>query len=409
MKAMDTQGWRWARPLLAVLCAMALAACGHGGSAVVTAPVVAGPLRLTVQGEGRIKAVHATSITVPGSNFSSRKVAWLLPDGSRVSRGEVIARFSVQQARYALAEARIDLLRNALKRMGRQGDIASRADKLGVSLADVATQLAIAQRYASAGNLAIARNKILDAVQDRAYLTTRQGILRWERSQAQRRGLADLGVLDAKRASIEIKEKQKQADLDAQVLRAPHAGILELQPDWSGELPQVGSTLWASQPFASLPDLDKLKVVLDIPQLEAQGLAEGQAVELHPLGEPGQSVTSHLSSIAAAAQVISQQSPVKYVRVEALVPGAAVQRWGWVPGQRVQGTIVLLDAKRALSIPNLAIDSSGKTSTVTVLRHGHRVRTTVRLGASGTARSQVLGGLKPGQRVLLEHAGGGNG
>ena len=38
-----------------------------------------------------------------------------------------------------------------------------------------------------------------------------------------------------------------------------------------------------------------VRVELVLPQLEAQGLAVGQAVELHPAGKPGQTLRSRLS------------------------------------------------------------------------------------------------------------------
>ncbi len=405
-----TGGKRWTLAVqcaLAVLFGIAVASCGRSdqGHVPLTAPVQSGPLRLVVHGQGKLKAVHVTSLMVPGSNFSSRRVTWLRANGSRVRKGEVVARFSVKEPRQKLAETHIDLSRNTLAKQGKHADLAAQKEQLSVDMTDVGTQLKIAHRYATAGNEAIARDRILDAVQDQAFLQTKRSILLWRRSQASARAQGELAVLGAKRATLELSAKQQEAELNAQVVRAPHAGVLLLEPNWSGQTPQVGSTLWAGQPLASLPNLDHLQLKLAVPQLQAQGVKVGDAVRMHPLGAPQQAVTSHLTWVAGAAQPISQDSPVKYMLMKASVPEKALKRYGWSPGQPFVAEVILLDARHALSVPNLGIDSNGGHATVTVLQHGKEVSRNIELGVRGATRSQVLKGLHAGEQVVLNDGG----
>jgi hypothetical protein len=311
----------------------------------------------------------------------------------------LIARFSAQQSKQDLAAALIDLERNTLARVGKRAELATQHDKLDVDMSQVDTQLFIAQRYAHANLLALSRDKILDSVQDEHFLTTKKGILAWELQQSGTRGAAELAVIDAKRATFELDAKQKRADLDALEVRAPHDGILMLQADWSGVVPHVGSNMWAGNNFATLPDTASLEVQLWVPEQEAQGITVGDVVELHPLGEPGQTTTTKLSWISPAAQPRSQQSPVRYISVKAPVPAAAVRRYGWLPGQRMAARVVLLDASDALSVPNLAIGSDG--ASVELLAHGKPVAHAVTLGVRGASRSQILAGLKAGDEVVL--------
>jgi multidrug efflux pump subunit AcrA (membrane-fusion protein) len=51
-------------------------------------------------------------------------------------------------------------------------------------------------------------------------------------------------------------------------------------------------------------------------------------------------------------------------------------------------------------VPNLAIDSSGSGSVVQVREGARVVKREIKLGVRGAARSQVLAGLKPGERVI---------
>ena len=328
----------------------------------------------------------------------------MLPDGSPVAKGDLVARFSAEQSKQDLAQARIDLERNLLARRGKQAELEDSHGKLGVDLTQVAGQLAIAQRYANAGPEAMARNDILDAVQDAHYLGVRQGILQWRERQSSKRGSAELAVLDAQHATFDTVAKQKQDDLDALELRAPHDGVLVLEKSWSGEVAHTGGSLYAGSPFGSLPDLAALEVQLAVPQIETQGIRVGDSVELHPWGEPSQRVTAKLSWVAAAAQSRSRQNPVKYLMMKATVPADVAHRYGWTPGQHFVGKIVLLKLDHGLSVPNVALGSGDGGPSVQVLVDGKPQRRAVTLGVRGPTRAQVLDGLAEGDRVLLGDA-----
>lgn len=390
-----------ARRMGSAVLLLALAACGREEVTPVMEAVAAGPLLLSVQGEGELKSAKATPLMVPGSQWAERQLAWTLPEGSPVRKGELIARFSAAQGKLELAQAMVDLERNALARAGKEGDLASGRGRVAVDLSQVGTQLGIARRYADADLETIARNEMLDAVQDVSYLGAKQDTLQWKQGQFGRRGGAELAVLDAQRATYAINAKRRQDDLDALELRAPHDGVLMLASNWTGDKPQVGSSLRAGFEFGSLPDVSAMEVELSLPQLEAQGIKVGDAVVLAPVGRPEQAISTRLSWVASGAKVRSRQSPVKYVSMKATVPAEAVRRFRLVPGQRMRANVQLLNAPKALSVPNIAIDSEDGKSFVQVLAGGELQRREVVLGARGTARSQVLKGLRPGEAVLL--------
>lgn len=378
-----------------------LAGCRHADSAAtVLERAHPAALRFSVHGSGELRSTHPTKLTVPGALWTARQLSWMLPNGSRVDKGELVARFSAGQSQQDLAAARIDIERNALARVGKQAEVANQREQLGVDLTQVQTQYAIAKRYANAPQEAMARNDILDAVQDVHYLGLRQHILQWREHQATARGKAELAVLDAQRDNYRTTEKQKQADLTALELRAPHAGVLQLETNWSGQLPQVGGMLYAGSDFATLPDPAALEVDLYVPQVEAQGIRVGDRVELQRQGVPAQRLDSTVSWVAAAAQPRDQASPVKYLEVKAKVPVDVARRYGWVPGQYLDADIVLLDA-RGYSVPNLALQQDGAQASVQVLAHGRRLVRQLKLGVRGPARTQVLAGLQDGDAIVL--------
>jgi hypothetical protein len=384
---------------------LALAACGGGQAPPATETIALAPLVLSVRGEGELRSAKPTALTVPGSDWSSRQVEWMLPEGSVVRKGDLIARFSAPEGKQELDQALIDLERNALLRAAKEGELEAGQGRVAVDLAHVQVQLGIAQRYADADLSAIARNEVLDAIEDVEFLQTKQGTLEWRRGQSGTRGGAELAVLDAQRSTYDINARARQSDLDALELRAPNDGVLLLNANWSGDKPVLGTTLRAGFDYGSLPDTSAMEVHIDLPQIEAQGVQAGMAVELHPLGRPDRRIETALNWVASAAKVRGRASPAKYLSMRAPVPAGELAALGLVPGQRLVATVYLLREESTVSVPNVALEQRNGRQHVQVREGGGFVSRQVELGVRGTARSQVLGGLAAGDVVLLSPAG----
>jgi hypothetical protein len=386
---------------LFLLIAAMLVACGVETPVTATEQVQSGPLRLEVQAEGELESSKATPLVVPGSQWAQRQLEWMVADGSQVGKGELVARFAAPSGELELKQAMVDLQRNTLARLAKQAELGAGQGRVAVDLSQVHTELGIAQRYAGADLAILSKNEVLDAVQDTQFLGTKQDVLEWKQGQSRVRGDTELAVLDAQRATYDLNAKNKQDDLDALELRAPHDGVLMLTANWTGEKPAIGSAMRAGFDFASLPDIAALEVELNLPQLLAQGLKAGQAVVLHPIGRPDQRIDSTLSWVASSAKVLSRDDPVKYLAMKAPIDADAVRRFGLVPGQRMQARVVMLDAADAISVPNVALVSDAGAHYVKVVDRGGVERRKVGLGVRGPSRSQVLDGLQPGDRVVL--------
>lgn len=387
---------------LSLCVALLLAGCGSEQASTLPVEVIReAPLALRIEAQGRLKSAKATPLNVPGRNWANQQLVWMVPDGSPVKKDDVVARFSPAQGELELAKALLDLERNLIARAAKQDELDAGTGRVDVDLAAVGSQLTIAQRYAGADLLMFARNEILDAIEDEKFLGDKQDKLEWQRGQSTTRGAAELGVLDSQRATFDLTAKTKREDMASLELRAPNDGVIVLESDWSGEKPKLGSTLWAGEAFATLPDTQSLELEIVLPQIEAQGVRAGVPVDIYPLGTPAQTVRSELTWVATAAQVRNRQSPVKYQSMKASIPIEAARTYGWVPGQAFEVQIHLHDAPAGISVPNVALRSRAGETFVYVREGGEFVRRDVELGARGPARSEVVGGLKVGDSVAL--------
>ncbi len=389
--------------LVLPVCVLALAACSRSPERELPVEIVAaGPLALDIEAEGHLRAVRSTPLTVPGRNWVQQQVVWMAPEGSMVKAGETVARFSAAQGELRLTEALLDLERTALSRVSKEDALDAAVGRVGVDLAQVGSELAIARRYADADLTMFARNQILDAIEDSRYLDAKDATLRWRRDQASERGAAELAVIDSQRATHQHNADLRRQDLDSLELVAPHDGVLLIQANWTGEKLTVGSTMWAQNEFGSLPDITQLEVEIAVPHVDAHELAKGVKVSLHPLGRPAQATTSELSFVATAAQVQNRQNPVRYLKMKAPIDPDAVRRHGWTPGMAFRAVLHLSDDASALSVPNVALKSSGSDRHyVYTMQGGRPQRREVTPGARGPARTRIVAGLSPGDAVVL--------
>lgn len=383
--------------LLIALAALAACSRDDGDRDVASEQLVERPWRETLEVTGELRAAKSTPLLVPGGNWEPRTLVEVAPEGALLRKGELVARFDAAKARVELDQTEIDLMRNALAQAGQDVTTGVARAQLGTDLAQVDAALSLSQRYAEADALAFARHQILDALQDVGFLRDKRGYLGWRRGQTEQRGAADRAVIDSQRETFSTQAERRRGSLAALEIRAPHDGVLVLDTRWDGTRPQVGGNLWAGDDFASLPDLEALVARFHVAQTQASLLALGQAARIRLAGT-GVEFDARITKVGGSATVRSRESPVKYIELEAAVPAAAVTAHALRPGQAVRASVVLVERERALTVPNIALDSRDGTYAVT-LADGTRVD--VELGARGAARSEIAKGLAAGARVLL--------
>jgi len=385
----------------AVLFALALSGCGSGDGASAPIETVAPrEWRETLAADGELRAQKNTPLLVPGSQFEGRQLIEIIPEGSMVEKDQVVARFDAPQARVDLSQNELELLRNELTRVAQADTGGLSSQQLATDLAQVDTDLGLSQRYANADFSVFARNQILDALQDTGFLTEKKGYLGWRRGQTDQRSAVELAVIDSARATVAVTVEQKRASLDALEVRAPHAGVFLLKASWDGVKPSAGSNLWPGNDFAEIPDLSGLIARFSLPQSQTQSLREGQPVRVRLAGT-GIEIDARLSKISNSASVKNRESPVKYTDFDVEIPVEATRLHALRPGQAVRGTVTLVHAQDALTVPNVALIQEGGRFFVLRDQGRGNERVAVELGTRGPIRSQVSKGLQKGDRVVL--------
>ena len=210
---------------------------------------------------------------------------------------------------------------------------------------------------------------------------------------------------NAQIASAKVSVAQAVVTLHQTVLRAPVAGTVATISGTVGESSSSGgssssssssstSSTSSSSGFITLSQLSTLEVTADVAEADASKIKVGQPA----------SVSFSATNITAAGTVsaIDVQDTVSNNVVEY---GVTVRLNGHPTGiklgQTASVTITTANKANTLRLTTSAITTVGRLHTVTVLRNGKNVTTSVQEGISGDSYTEILSGLSQGDVVVV--------
>ncbi|AHI82496.1 efflux RND transporter periplasmic adaptor subunit [Burkholderia thailandensis] len=340
---------------------------------VDTAKVTTGPLRVTIDEDGEIRAHDRYVVTAP---ITGRLLRVMLREGDRVRAGEVIAVLvpvpmtpgenAQQRARVEAAEAS---LREAQARVAH-----TRAD-----LAQARRERERGQTLVDAG--AISRQSM---EQLRAIEAT---------------GRNDLDAASAREKSAAAEVRAATANLEALEaglpvkVRSPVDAVLLRVDEKSERVVPAGTAIML------LADPSRYEVVIDVLSTDAVKISPGMRVSVEDWGGT--------APIDARVRVVE---PGAFTKISAL--GVEEQRVHVVAdlsappgrlsdGYRVQGRIVIWERMDVLSVPVGALFRCAEQWCVFEVDHGRAIRHVVQIGQRNAEAAQVLDGLQNGKTVVV--------
>lgn len=205
------------------------------------------------------------------------------------------------------------------------------------------------------------------------------------------RGFATNAAVDtqvALAASANADAAEAQASIGDRVIRAPFSGWVSLRNISQGALIQAGTEI------AVISDVSRIKLDFPVPETLLGSLRVGQIIDAVAAAYPGRPFQGQISSIDPTVDPATRA-----VKVRALLPNPDRLL---KPGMLL--TVGVRSAERnSLAVPELAVVGQGEERFVYVLEGGNKVRRIpIRAGARQDGMIEVLGGLRPGMKVITE-------
>jgi HlyD family secretion protein len=341
---------------------------------VETALIAHESMRVTIDEEGRTRALDRSVVTAP---VSGRLQRISVRAGDRISAGQMLAQIE-------------PLLH----------DLPARAE------ADSRLQAAQARQRAANAELAQAKARHEQATRElarRAQLV-QAGALSVE--QIEQYELATRASADAVRnaqegvtiAAAEVNAaRQSQASHREQSraavqMRAPASGIVLRVREYSAR------TVTAGEPLLELGEVSTLEAVIDVLTADAVRIRPGMRVLLTGWG--GEPLSGRVRTIEPSAFTRLSALGVEEQRVNVLADfDHCPETLG--DGYRIEGSIVVWSADRVLTVPNTALFRAAEGWRTFVVASGRAELRTVQIGQRSNESSEILSGLAEGERVIL--------
>ena len=319
--------------------------------------------------------------------------------GDQVKPGALIAELDDRdlQARVAGAEAELRAAeaRLALIRRGARDQEIAQA-RTGVQDAAATHALAEVQlrRQASLFQKGLVPQNDVDVAQKN--LETAAAKLRASQEQL---ALVEAKFLPEDLQVVEAQVQQARAALDlarTQLsyarITAPIAGIIASVSTQEGEAIAAGLQ---APTFVTLVDLNRLQADAFVDETDIGKIAQGQSAILTVDAFPDREFRGVVAAILPKASI--QQNVVYYDTVIEIQPADGLLR----PDMTANVTILVGERRGALAVPNQAIKREDGKKVVYVLGGGKPERRVVKTGWKDSGYTEVLGGLREGERVLV--------
>jgi RND family efflux transporter MFP subunit len=400
-----------ARLILGV--AVAWTTAGFAGTAAAQpgpgpVPVVVGRASTMALAAGQpfVGTVVPARTSDVGSAVDGRLVDFPIADGQHVAEGEPIAGLlrGLLEIERAGALAELDRRRQLLAEL-QAGSRPEEVEQARAAVAGYEARLAYAKgRLARLDRLAARGTSTVDELQDAQ--TELQAIESQLRGGQAALALVEAGPRQEQIAQAAASVAVQEAEVDRiddqlakHTIRAPFAGWVVERFTEKGQWVTRGGLV------ARVAELDRVKVMAQVPEMSVRYLRPGAEVRLEFDAAPERAWVGHVARVIPQADLLSRSFPVEVVLENQITEGDPVLKGGmlaraWLPvGQTGTATVVPKDAV-VLGTARPFVYCIDQTGTADGASLGTVRPVEVALGATVEGYVEVRGGVEPGEIVV---------
>ena len=430
--------------------------------AIATVAVTQGDFEVSVTSVGKLDALKSKQVL----SEISGEIVKVVPNGARVKKGDVIVVLDVprmarqvrdMQSQYDDAVAQFERKKRDLAADVERAKIALDQAQRDLDRFESTQQADIDTKKSQKGydehDLTINRSRFdrKSKLADQALLPKREVELATADIKAKEFGLEregkDLELAEAKKASdlldkqaavnkakadlaraeaaqqdetqnakmnVQINKQQlsrAQDQLSKAVIKASGDGIVVLadadQPGVSRAL-EAGDRVWESMKIATIPDLSKMQVALDLPQDQSRSVKRKQSVIVTVDAVPGVQFPGEVAEVSQTAKEATMRGtgiPSGERAFPTKIDITDAKKAPLRPGMTASVRIISERIPKAISVPIECVFDQDDRKIVYVDEKGHFIPTEVELGPQNNDVVVIKHGLKPGERIALRDIG----
>ena len=397
---------RWITVLVIVLVVGAVTAwyftpAAAGQDDAVIARVKKGDFKVVVTSAGELRAKKFVQVQGPlnmqQAEIYQTKISTLVPEGTVVKEGDVVAELDRSGIAAKLAEVSLALQKAEAQLLQAQLDstlnlATAREDMKTMELS--LEEKRLAREQAAYESPSVKRQVEIDYEKATRALAQAKANYITKTQQAVAK-MAEVGA-DVQRQRNKLKSVQDV--LGNFTIRAPSPGMVIYVKEWNGKKKGIGSQVSAWDPtVATLPDLGQMESLTYVNEIDVRKIVSGQKVMISLDSDP----TKKLPGSVVAVANVGEQRPnadAKVFEVKILLAQADTTLR---PGMTTSNAIETNTVKNALFVPLEAVAVEGVTPYV-YKRDGSSVtKQQVETGLANENEIVIAKGLDADDRVML--------
>ncbi|WP_287130073.1 HlyD family secretion protein [Candidatus Cyanaurora vandensis] len=376
-----------------------------------TAPVVRENITISVTASGVVKPLTPVNIS---PKQSGRLATLYVEQGDRVKAGQVLARMDATDLEGPLldAQGRVAAAQANLAKL-QAGNRPQEVAQAEASQRDAAAQLATAEQSFNRNQALVKVGAISQSALDLSNDQYRSAQARLSAAQAQldllKAGSRQEDIAAARAQVLQARGNLRtiQTQLDNTVIRAPFAGIITQKFTNPGAFvtPTTSASATSSATSSSILSLaNSLEAVISVAESDIRNIYPGQVVNLQVDAYPDQVFKGKVRLVAPEAVVVQNVTSFE-VRVQVL---AAAGLPPLRSGMNLKGEFLVGQVKDALMVPTTSVVMEQETTGVYLppkskdeAKEAKPDFQPIKVGATVGSQTQVLSGLKEGERVFV--------
>ena len=339
-------------------------ATASAAEATLSAPVKQGVFKVVVTTTGELRARKFVQVVGPAAaqtvNVYQSKIASLVPEGSVVKEGDVIA--ELDRAPIATKAADVTL---ALQKA--QAEFTTAQLDSALNLANSREEVRTAEYLLEEKKIAKEQAKYeAPSIKRQAEIDYEKAERAFEQSKRNLQTKTKQAIAKMSSVGADLGRQQNQLKAIQEVMgnftiRAPSPGMVIYIREWNGKKKVVGSqwNAWDNT-VATLPDLSQMESQTYVNEVDVRKLAVGQPVQVTLDADPSKRLNGKVTEIAnVGEQRPNQDSKVFEVKIQLTQSDTTLR-----PGMTTANAIETASIPNVLSVPLEAVVSEGGFSFV---------------------------------------------
>ena len=389
---------RFAYSVVGLLGLLALSGCSD--EQLTTVPARADDFHVSVKANGELASAQTAHLTPPSIKRMWRyKLNFLMPEGSPVKEGQVVARFETNTITDKLKQRKDELSTVSKELENKKIKQEKDSEDLKVQLAQREVQFRQAKRKASQIDETTSKIETQKLQFDLQIATQDLALFKTKVERQGAKAKLDLSIKEREKQVLETKVARLQKDLARLSVRAPKAGLLIYTSNHKGEKSAVGDTLHTGQTFAEIPSLEQMIVKAKISERNLGRLKTGMAVEIVLDANPETKYSGELIELGSVIQEKAKNNPEKVIDAVIAIdnPDHKIMR----PGMIARLSVVVDTHKEVILLPTQAVHLTEGKARVRVKSMFGETTKEVEVIAFDEQNTAISKGIKVGEEVIL--------